>query len=222
MAPCINRRIVDHSTEIMDKVTIIYRAAGPMFWAGDDVQNMLYDSPALLDTRIAVLEEVSPSWLRGKRHIDIIVANPFSSKEASQAILKYLKKNSVELEGIVTFSEEVIMQYAQCIKFFGVPGPEIDAALCTSANKAKMKSAFHKMMVPTPEYKVCESALDIRAALYSFGLPAVIKPTRGGGSFGVYKVDSPAVIDNRINRMFEDVKTEADITFRGFRGPYLC
>ena len=66
------------------------------------------------------------------------------------------------------------------------------AASRLGMDKIASKNLFIKEGIPTPDFRVVESAYGIKDAAESFGLPLMVKPSNQGSSVGVNVVRTPA------------------------------
>lgn len=59
-------------------------------------------------------------------------------------------------------------------------------------DKLRTKQIWQGVGLPTPPYRLVESAAELAAAAGELGLPLAVKPSREGSSIGVSRVDDPA------------------------------
>ncbi len=59
-------------------------------------------------------------------------------------------------------------------------------------DKLRTKQIWQGVGLPTPPYRLVESAAELVAAASELGLPLAVKPSREGSSIGVSRVDDPA------------------------------
>lgn len=86
-------------------------------------------------------------------------------------------------------SESSIMTVAEVADALGLPGLPVDVA-SAATDKWGMKEAFERAGIPTPEAHIVTEAAEAVAAAESFGFPCIVKPCRGAGSRGVFRIPS--------------------------------
>lgn len=116
--------------------------------------------------------------IAGSKHIDDIVAAARDWHAAEG------------FDGVLSFSESAVMTVATVAEELGLPGVGVEAAR-KSRNKLLMRQAYERHDVPRPRFRF---AGDLGSALETareFGYPVVLKPTLGGASNFVFRVDGP-------------------------------
>jgi biotin carboxylase len=93
--------------------------------------------------------------------------------------LAYAEKNPVD--GILTFSEWILLQTAEAAEKLGLPFHPVEA-VHRMRNKVFQRRAFHDAGVPSAKFFEVNSLDDVDAALDVVPLPAVLKPQAGAGS----------------------------------------
>jgi len=99
-------------------------------------------------------------------------------------------------DGVFTFSESGVITVAAVAEALGLPGVGVDAAR-NSRNKLLMRQAHERAGVPHPRYRMVASPDEAAAAAAEFGYPVVLKPTLGAASDFVFRVDTPAELEQR-------------------------
>lgn len=108
-------------------------------------------------------------------------------------------------DGVITFSEAAVIAVAAVADALGLPGIGVDAAR-NSRNKLLMREAYQRAGVPIPSFRFVTELADALAAADDFGYPVIIKPTLGAGSHFVYRVDTPAELEQRFNQAIVGIK----------------
>ncbi|WP_028193305.1 ATP-grasp domain-containing protein [Salinispora pacifica] len=85
------------------------------------------------------------------------------------------------LDGVVTFSERMIRSAGWIAADLGLPGPGAEAAEAVT-DKGRQRDLLRARGVDTTRSVVVACGSDWDAAVAAVGLPAVLKPARGGGS----------------------------------------
>jgi len=106
-----------------------------------------------------------------------------------------------QFEGVITFAENSVIAIAAVAEALGLPSIGVDAAV-KSRNKYLMRQAYERAGVPIPSYRLVGTLDEALAAADDFGYPVIIKPTMGGGSYFVFRVDSPAEMVEKFDAAF--------------------
>lgn len=96
-----------------------------------------------------------------------------------------------QFDGVLTFAESSVLTVALVAEALGLPSVGLDAAR-NSRNKLRMREAYERGGVPHPRFRFVADEAAALAAGEDFGYPAVLKPTMGGASNFVFRVDNPA------------------------------
>ncbi|MFJ3202333.1 acetyl-CoA carboxylase biotin carboxylase subunit family protein [Streptomyces sp. NPDC086989] len=88
---------------------------------------------------------------------------------------------ALDVDGVVTFSERMIRTAGWLSADLGLPGPGAAAAEAVT-DKSRQRDLMRAGGVDTTRSAVIASGADWDAAVAAVGLPAVLKPARGGGS----------------------------------------
>jgi biotin carboxylase len=84
-----------------------------------------------------------------------------------------------------------------------------------------MREAWERAALPQPAFRAVDDPAALAPALRAFGLPAVVKPARNGGSKGVSVVTEPAEIDRAAAEALEHAPDGRCIVERFVPGPLL-
>jgi biotin carboxylase len=114
----------------------------------------------------------------GSRHIDDIVAAARTWHATEH------------FDGVLTFSESAVITAAAVAEALGLPGIGLEAARA-SRNKLLMRLAHEQADVPRPRFRLVTDLAAALAAAEEFGYPVILKPTMGGGSSFVFRLDGP-------------------------------
>ncbi len=93
--------------------------------------------------------------------------------------LAYAEQNSID--GILTFSEWILLQTAQAAEQLELPFHPVEA-VHRMRNKVLQRHALHDADVPSAKFYEINTLDDVDAALEVVPLPAVLKPQAGAGS----------------------------------------
>jgi len=116
--------------------------------------------------------------IAGSRHIDDLTACA-SDWHAQE-----------RFDGVITFAENSVIAIAGVAEALGLPSIGVPAAVC-SRNKYLMRKAYQRAGVPVPSFRLVTRLPEALAAADELGYPVIIKPTMGGGSYFVFRIDSP-------------------------------
>jgi hypothetical protein len=95
---------------------------------------------------------------------------------------------------IVAHGEYDLIRAARLRARLGLPGQSVASAVAYR-DKVRMKQLVRVQGVRTANFRVVESALDLKEAARIWGYPIVIKPIDGGGSRNVTVVRGPSALD---------------------------
>ena len=114
--------------------------------------------------------------------------------DADRAILSVLAAGRFDRAFIVLHGrggEDGVIQGA--LEILGLPytGSGVLAS-ALGMDKQRTKQIWLGVGLPTPPYRLIESAAELAAAATELGLPLAVKPSREGSSIGVSRVDDPA------------------------------
>ena len=110
-----------------------------------------------------------------------------------------------QFEGVLSFSESAVLAVAAVAEALGLPGIGVEAAR-TSRNKLLMRQAHQRAGVPHPRFRFVPDLAAALAAAADFGYPVILKPTLGGASNFVFRVDSPAALTERFGQAREGIE----------------
>lgn len=109
--------------------------------------------------------------------------------EVVPAAIDYAKHNPVD--GILTFSEWILLQTAQAAEQLGLPFHPVEA-VHRMRNKLLQRRALREANVPSALFYELNSLDDVDAALETVPLPAVLKPQAGAGSILTFEATDRA------------------------------
>ncbi|MFK4529266.1 biotin carboxylase [Bradyrhizobium japonicum] len=128
-------------------------------------------------------------FLQASSDLDVRTCDT-SSEAAITAIVDEVAA-AMPIELLTTSSDLYLYTAALQAKRLGLVGPDPDAiALCR--NKARQASALRTAGIGVPHSATVGADCDIPNAIARIGLPAVVKPISGTGSFGVSLVKTEA------------------------------
>ncbi len=112
---------------------------------------------------------------------------------------KYCEKGRID--GVITVGTDASMTVAAVANALDLPGIKFESAE-NATNKIKMRKAFKKSNVPSPDFSECWSIGDASAFAKNHEFPLVIKPSDNMGARGVIKINSI----HQIQECFEHAK----------------
>lgn len=93
--------------------------------------------------------------------------------------------------GAVSFTEYGLLPAAEVSARLGIRGNALGAVRLTR-DKLAMRAALASAGLERVQFRQCDSEEDARAFLAALGRPIIMKPAKGSGSSGVFRVDSDA------------------------------
>ena len=136
-------------------------------------------------------------------HLDV---NPYRKDQLLEKV-KELNKTE-RIDGIVTFTENLVACCSYLTDYFGLPGNPFDTALCLR-NKYKMRQSLKENGVPQPKFKFIRNTTEGIGAVKEIGFPTIIKPIAAAGSLGVIKADNRAELIRGIE-IIKKLQSERD------------
>lgn len=133
---------------------------------------------------------------------DVVTRHQATSPITVQGVLDTLKRTgeSERLDGIILFHELTVETSNAVARSLGLPHLPLQVA-AAAVDKGKMRQLMADRGVRHPRFAVVEAADEMRERARHIGYPVVAKPVRGGGSYGVTRLDDDAAVD----RFFEHV-----------------
>lgn len=131
--------------------------------------------------------------IAGSKHIDDIVA----AARAWHAVEHF--------DGVLTFSESAVISVAVVAEALGLPSVGLEAAR-TSRNKFLMRQAYERHDVPRPRFRLVPDLPSALETAAEFGYPVILKPTLGGASNFVFRIDSPDELTLRFPQAQEGIQ----------------
>lgn len=117
-----------------------------------------------------------------------------------------LLRARAEIAGITTASERFYAMAAAAARYFGLPGPD-PAAVKACQDKIVQRERLTAARLRTPAYRVASSPAVARRCAQDLGLPVIVKPVTGSGSYGV-----------KLCSRLGDVAEQADFILAGRHG----
>ncbi|MES0158077.1 acetyl-CoA carboxylase biotin carboxylase subunit family protein [Mesorhizobium sp. M0018] len=91
---------------------------------------------------------------------------------------------SYDIAGITSAREAVYATVGKLCRHFALPGPN-PASIERCCDKFTQRQLLAEAGVPIPAYRLAATAADVESSAAEIGLPVVLKPTVGNGSYGV-------------------------------------
>lgn len=141
---------------------------------------------------VVLICDTPPSGLRAGHAAEIHLIDtyrPADVLECARAIAA--DKNVV---GVTTWSDRDVETVALVAQDLGLPGVPVEAAH-RARNKGAMRRALAHRPELIPKFRVISTYAELQAAVTEIGVPAVLKPTTGSGSKGIFIVGDAAEAD---------------------------
>lgn len=121
---------------------------------------------------------------------DVVVAHITVSKMDDRNVLEALREGrwAQALDGVLLFHELTVEISTRVAQALGLPHVAPDLA-SACVDKGEMRTLMRSRGVRCPKYVVAKSATEILDGAREIGYPVVVKPTRGGGSYGVTRLN---------------------------------
>ncbi|MBU9809434.1 ATP-grasp domain-containing protein [Rahnella sp. SL6] len=97
-------------------------------------------------------------------------------------------------DGVFTFAENSVIATAIIANALQLPSIAVEAAV-KSRNKIAMREAHRDGLAPHPAFHLTPTLHDALQASFELGYPVILKPTLGSASQFVYKINSPAELE---------------------------
>ncbi|MER8970821.1 acetyl-CoA carboxylase biotin carboxylase subunit family protein [Mesorhizobium sp. M0808] len=89
-----------------------------------------------------------------------------------------------DIAGITSAHEPVYATAGKLCRYFDLPGPN-PASIERCCDKFTQRQLLAEAGVPIPAYRLATNATEVESAATEIGLPVILKPVVGGGSYGV-------------------------------------
>ncbi|MGH3111483.1 MAG: ATP-grasp domain-containing protein [Gaiellaceae bacterium] len=130
----------------------------------------------------------------GLREADIGRVVDFADPEAVLASV-----SDLEIDGVTTVqAERAVPMVARLAEALGVPGIGNETARLMT-HKVAMRERLAEAGVPQPRFTTLSTVSEVPRASDVVGFPAVLKPAAGSGQFGVFRVESPADVEEHLD-----------------------
>lgn len=126
---------------------------------------------------------------------DVVARHHTTSPITVEGVLGALERagESERLDGIILFHELTVEISNAVARSLGLPHHPLRTA-AAAVDKGKMRQLMAERGVRHPRFAVVETAAEMREAAQRIGYPVVAKPARGGGSYGVTRLDDDAAV----------------------------
>jgi biotin carboxylase len=104
------------------------------------------------------------------------------------------------VDGVLAISSDrAVLPAAEVARALGLPGigPEVARAM---TDKPTMRACLEAAGVPQPRHAVLSRGVDLRAAIATIPLPAVLKPADSGGQRGLFMIQEPGDVELHLER----------------------
>lgn len=104
----------------------------------------------------------------------------------------------LELDGVTTVQSDLAVPVvARIAAERGLPGIGVETAR-RMTSKVAMRQQLAEAGLPQPRFAFVRSSEEVMSALEQVGLPAVLKPGAGSGQRGLFRVESPQELEERL------------------------
>lgn len=148
-----------------------------------------FDAADALGLDVVLLTDTPAAGARRERSREVHVVDTYDV-DAVLAVARDVAARH-RVVGVTTWSDRDVVTVAVVADALGLPGPSVDAAR-RARNKGAMRRALAHRPDLVPAFRVVTTAEDLEAAQAEIGFPAVLKPTTGSGSKGIFLLDGPA------------------------------
>lgn len=133
----------------------------------------------------------NPSLLKRNRFIDYVLdGSPLNAEGVLAAVAEFERQSGLKPSAVVPLLDLTLNSGYVVAEQYGLPYLS-DECIENSRNKSKMKGAFRRHGLPTPDHATFSDFEELQAKVKEIGFPCVIKPSELGGSLGVVRVDGP-------------------------------
>lgn len=172
---------------------------------------------------IVVTNKMNDVYLNYINRDRIIITDIYDIQTSTDDVLAYVQKNLLRIDGVGTFSEDLVILCADLAELFKCKGIGSSAARRTSCNKlATRMTLSSNLNIKQPKFSAYNIHTDTPDRLFEFPKPCVIKPVFGVASHGV-----KLIIDNNFSQeeLIKEVSTTINehhrAAFRRFKGNML-
>lgn len=148
-----------------------------------------FDAADGLGLDVVLITDTPAAGARGERSREVHVVDTYDV-DAVLAVARDVAARH-HVVGVTTWSDRDVVTVAVVAAALGLPGPSVDAAR-RARNKGAMRRALAHRPDLIPEFRVVTTAAELDAAEAEIGFPAVLKPTTGSGSKGIFLLDEPS------------------------------
>ena len=161
------------------------------------------------------------------------VCGRFDFRNVEKGIELAKKEN---IKAVVPTHDRAVTVAAKISEALRLNGPSVEAAQ-TATNKVKMRGAWQKAGLPSPQFTTAGTFDEFKDAVRRIGFPAICKPTDdvGGGSRGVQKIHETTDLSDAYNfatsysesseviveTFFEGLEHSAEVLMRNGEGTIL-
>ena len=104
------------------------------------------------------------------------------------------------IDGVLAVSSDrAVLPAAEIAHALGLPGIGADVARAMT-DKTVMRKRLDEAGVPQPRHAVLSRGSDVRSAVLTMPLPAVLKPADSGGQRGLFRIEEPADVDHHLEQ----------------------
>lgn len=136
-----------------------------------------------------VMATPTPQAYRGYALAHVINANVGNYDEAEAAILDYITRNDIRIDGIVAWKDREVELAARLGARLKLPCTSPEAAL-NVRDKTRTRRVLDQIDGANPRYAIVADEAGFLAALDQVGVPSLLKPAGNSGSRGIRRIGS--------------------------------
>lgn len=182
--------------------------------AGGNTKKFILERLKELEVQVTVVDDLKSIWqheckvglISGFIPIDVSLVN---DDEFVDEALKAIKKHGVKFDACTTFYEPGVERAAKIAERLKLGMNDVEAYEL-ARSKMETRNVMQRAGLPTPKYACIKNKADIASACVEVGFPAVLKPTKGMGSFEVSKVHSEAEVYQKFTASLEEHEKTMD------------
>ncbi|RIJ62856.1 MULTISPECIES: ATP-grasp domain-containing protein [unclassified Rummeliibacillus] len=170
-----------------------------------------------LGLKVSVVGPSLPEW--SFPFVDhFIEANTYDINETISILTK--KHTQIHFDGVITFWDRDVVPVAVIAQEFGLKGSSVASAV-RARNKGEMRECLRKSGVPHPKFKKFSTLEELKNASKLMDYPLIVKPVGASASKGVFKVTSPADLENIYDLLIISTTPNNDAMFSFYPNEYL-
>jgi len=149
--------------------------------------------------------------INSHRFADIILPGDANkTNDVLDAINTYKERTGSTPENVIPLTEMSIIPGLVVAERYGLPYLS-DETVTLVRDKFRMKSAFKKQGIPTPNFAEFKTLEELRLLVSEMGFPCVVKPRNAGGSEGVRMLRNESEIEVCFDVLQQQSRTNKEV-----------